>query len=203
MVLVLRKGSAFTLYTGEDQGYHGIFWIAREEEAPAFYGTAAATRASERVRALAAIIEQEALSPGEGGAAVLTGAGEALCWLALRCIDDVPDRSADRYGVYWAQRARERMDANLYSNEPLQTLLTDENLSYRQIARHFTRVMGESPKQYQQKRRMEEATRLLMDTRMPITSIAIELGFPSSQYFANQFQQHFGCTARAFRSNHT
>ena len=47
--------------------------------------------------------------------------------------------------------------------------------------------------------RIDEARRLLTETRMDITSIAIELGFSSSQHFASRFKNLTGRTPSDYR----
>ncbi|MFW5846112.1 MAG: helix-turn-helix transcriptional regulator [Planctomycetota bacterium] len=79
-------------------------------------------------------------------------------------------------------------------------MLDGLGLGYRQLTRHFVAAMGMAPKQYQLLRRIEEAQRLLQQTRLSITSIAVELGFPSSQHFATQFKRITGSRPSQFQT---
>lgn len=47
--------------------------------------------------------------------------------------------------------------------------------------------------------RLCAAERLLAETRVPVTSIALDLGFNASQYFATWFRKRTGCTPSEFR----
>lgn len=51
--------------------------------------------------------------------------------------------------------------------------------------------------------RMEEACRLLVDTRMRVSDIARQLGFSTATYFARFFRKHQGMSPQAFRDQAT
>jgi len=87
-----------------------------------------------------------------------------------------------------------------FSNHPLAGCLGGIGLCYRQLARHFESHFGISPKRFQMIRRVEEAQRLLEMTGLPITTIALELGFGSSQHFASRFRQITGKPPTAVRA---
>ncbi|MBN1942774.1 MAG: helix-turn-helix transcriptional regulator [Phycisphaerae bacterium] len=67
------------------------------------------------------------------------------------------------------------------------------------LPRHFVEAFGLSPKQYQLKARINEASRLLRETRLGVTAIAMELGYCSSQHFATQFLAQTGQTPSDYR----
>ncbi|WP_235441735.1 helix-turn-helix transcriptional regulator [Rhabdonatronobacter sediminivivens] len=52
-----------------------------------------------------------------------------------------------------------------------------------------------------QDRRLFEARRLLLDTRMPVQDVARALGYSTPGYFTRNFQLHAGQTPSAFRRN--
>ena len=107
--------------------------------------------------------------------------------------------SEDQYAQYWASCSRQALDARLYTGQSAREVLDSLKLSYRQLSRHFYHVLGMTPKQYQLQARIEEAKRLLLETNMPITAIAFELGYTTSQHFATQFQGYVGKAPKAFR----
>lgn len=63
----------------------------------------------------------------------------------------------------------------------------------------FQRATGLSPAAWLRETRIDEAKALLQHTARPITEIAHELGFASSQYFATVFRRRTGQTPRAYR----
>jgi AraC-like DNA-binding protein len=63
----------------------------------------------------------------------------------------------------------------------------------------FTQEVGVSPHQYLLRRRTDEARRLLRETDVPVTRLALDLGFSSSQHFAKAFRAATKTSALAFR----
>jgi len=62
---------------------------------------------------------------------------------------------------------------------------------------------GFSPLHYLINIRIAEAIRLLKNSNKPVTDIALETGFYSSQHFSTTFKKLTGYTPRQFRTNHT
>lgn len=63
----------------------------------------------------------------------------------------------------------------------------------------FLRCSGKSVQQYLQDLRLEEACRLLTDTRRAVTDIAYSCGFPDSPSFCRIFRKVYGQTPLEFR----
>jgi AraC-like DNA-binding protein len=199
-VVLLREGGAFRLHTGKDRGYQGICFNAFGESRPELRGQAVAFQADTDMRLLAGMIDRESRIPGAGSREILNSLGWALAWRAIRRARETVTRS-DRpdYARYWAGRAKEALDAAVYTPRTARQVLAAFSLSYRQLSRYFSEAEGVSPKQYQIRTRVREAERLLQATRLPVTAIAFELGYPSSQHFATQFLAATGRTPSEYR----
>jgi AraC family transcriptional regulator len=65
--------------------------------------------------------------------------------------------------------------------------------------RAFRRVIGETPKQYTLRLRLERAAARLATGADPVLSIAADAGFASHEVFTRAFRRRFGCTPRAYR----
>lgn len=65
----------------------------------------------------------------------------------------------------------------------------------------FRHVVGLPPYAYLAHCRLEEAKRILSETKIPIGEIAKSLGFASPQHLAMQFHKTYGLTAREFRNS--
>jgi AraC family L-rhamnose operon regulatory protein RhaS len=64
----------------------------------------------------------------------------------------------------------------------------------------FRLVTNLPPVRYLSQARVNKACRLLMEKpERPITEIAFDCGFSSSQYFANVFTGQVGCSPRDYR----
>jgi AraC family transcriptional regulator len=66
--------------------------------------------------------------------------------------------------------------------------------------RAFRRVTGETPKQYTQRLRLEQAAARLVTGAEPIVSIAAGAGFASHEVFTRAFRRYFGRTPAAYRA---
>jgi AraC-like DNA-binding protein len=76
-------------------------------------------------------------------------------------------------------------------------------LSPNHLTALFARDLGVSPHQYLLRERIQRAKEILRGTDAPITDIALELGFSSSQHFAKIFKQAAGTTALRYRRRST
>lgn len=67
---------------------------------------------------------------------------------------------------------------------------------------HCRRLTNMSPANYLGNCRLEQAAqRLQTEPSVPVTQIAFECGFNTSQYFATRFQQKYGQSPRAYRKS--
>ena len=73
------------------------------------------------------------------------------------------------------------------------------NYSSSYISRMFTRCTGVTLVEYITLRRMETAARLLAETSMSVTDIAVRVGFRNPNYFAKVFRKTFGCQPTEYR----
>ena len=70
------------------------------------------------------------------------------------------------------------------------------------LQRVFTRELGESPKQYSQRIRLQQATASLLVTELPVIEIAFAVGFESHEGFTRAFKKRFGESPSTFRTQH-
>lgn len=197
-VALLRNQSAFTL-SCRRASYRGVSFNAKGKYPSEFIGPAEALQASAEIQTLAKLMDRQLHQPTRESVRLLEGLGRAMAWETIRISEYNATRTNSRTEEDWADIARQAMDATLYSARSAREALSSVNLSYRQICRHVQRAMGCSPKQYQIRARLEEACRLLRETHLPVTDIAMELGFCTNQHFATQFLAHTGKSPSAYR----
>ena len=88
--------------------------------------------------------------------------------------------------------------------------LGDENFSVQQLSelmamdrtvlyRRMQQLTGISPSVYIKQIRMEMARRLLCETEMPISDIAMKTGFSTTKYFSSTFKETVGMLPKTFR----
>lgn len=81
----------------------------------------------------------------------------------------------------------------------LRRMAAHAGLSRFHLIRVFRAVTGESPHQYLIGARLRAAADRLMDTREPVTSVALGVGFNDISNFNTAFRRAFGMPPRAFR----
>lgn len=77
------------------------------------------------------------------------------------------------------------------------------HLSPAHLAELFHAETGETPGRYRTRLRMERARLLLAETDVPITTLAADLGYSSSQHFATAFRRETGTTPSRYRRSAT
>ncbi len=65
----------------------------------------------------------------------------------------------------------------------------------------FQRLYGMSMSQFVTNHRLEEARRLLLETDMTVSQIALAVGYEHACNFSTRFKAQFNDTPRAFRSS--
>jgi AraC-like DNA-binding protein len=96
-------------------------------------------------------------------------------------------------------RARALLDSRYPEHWTMSDLAAQVGLSTAHLAEVFTREVGVPPFRYLVERRVERATELLRGTDLPITAIALELGFASSSHFSRVFKKLASVPPREFR----
>lgn len=108
-------------------------------------------------------------------------------------------KNASGLAPWQLRRVTERIDDDLSHDLSLRELANLVGLSPYHFCRAFRGSTGIPPHRWRLKRRVERAEMLLKLTGQPITSIAAELGFSTSQHFASAFKQATGLSPSAYR----
>jgi AraC-like DNA-binding protein len=107
---------------------------------------------------------------------------------------NVPDRDA------WLEKSFSLL-GNRGANGWLtpQEVAHDVGLSYENFRKRFGQLSGESPGQYQKRRRLEWACAVIYQGQHSIKQIADELGFCDVFHFSKAFKQVIGVTPSEYR----
>lgn len=92
----------------------------------------------------------------------------------------------------------------LMHGNPAEAITTDSmasacNYSVSQFNRVFRQLMGQSPKQYLVRLRLELAKGLLSQTDDPVSEIAMNVGFYDASVLGKKFRENEGLTPRQYR----
>jgi transcriptional regulator GlxA family with amidase domain len=92
------------------------------------------------------------------------------------------------------------MEATLAEPLAMSVLAERAGASVRQFERLFRKHMQASPHQYYLSLRLARAQKLLTQTDMAVTEVALACGFTSPSHFAKKYRAHFGRAATAERT---
>ena len=114
-----------------------------------------------------------------GGAPFTTAKGGLAPWAERRCVD--------------------LMRAQLSDDISLDDLAAEAQLSPFHFARMFKQSLGVPPRVYLTRLRVEKACELLEQTDLPITQVALEVGYSSNQVLARVFLKQMRLSPSDYR----
>lgn len=88
---------------------------------------------------------------------------------------------------------------NYAVTRPVSAMAQSSGLTERSLLRRFRNATGQSPADYIQTLRIEEAKQMLETTDEAIEDIATEIGYTETSSFRNAFKRHVGMSASAYR----
>jgi len=91
------------------------------------------------------------------------------------------------------------MEAGLEDPAPIADIAGRIGLSQRRLEMLFADRLGTSPGRFFLDLRLDEARRLVTDTRLPLQEVALRTGFSGQVTFARAFRARFGAAASALR----
>lgn len=165
------------------------------EQLDVFRGTFATPQILAKLRSLWMLCEEE-------GAPTRLLARAAGCEILaeLYRLGGMPLVDAKGGLASWAERrCIELMHARYGEDLSLDELAAEARLSPFHFARMFKRSVGVPPRVYLTRLRIERACELLEKTDLPITDIALEVGYSSNQVLARVFLKHHSVTPSEYR----
>lgn len=96
-------------------------------------------------------------------------------------------------------KCQEWLADNYKRGTPVATMVEMSGLPERSFNRRFFRATGQSPMDYVQSLRLEEAKQVLETTDLPIEAIAHDVGYEDSSSFSRLFRRKTGITPAQYR----
>jgi len=100
---------------------------------------------------------------------------------------------------YKLRQITEWMAENVTEEFQLDRLAAQAGLSKFYFNRLFKRAMGMSPSHYHITLRMDEARRLLRETKKSVVSVALDVGYANPSHFAQLFRRETGLSPSDYR----
>jgi transcriptional regulator GlxA family with amidase domain len=97
------------------------------------------------------------------------------------------------------QRMCEYIEAHLDQKIGLEALAAMAGLSTHHFARAFHQSVGMPPHSYLLSRRLDRAERMLRETELPLSEIAVATGFSDQSHLARHFRRRTGMSPRLAR----
>ncbi len=94
------------------------------------------------------------------------------------------------------------IDANIGERIDIRAVADAAGLSPNYFCRLFERSCGATVHRFVLDRRLQKARTLLTETQLPISQIAMDLGFSSQSHLTTSFRQRFGVTPAQCRNGH-
>lgn len=122
-------------------------------------------------------------------------------WLAL--LKEIDGQKKRIQPLYLQERTKSIL-SYIHSHYSEKITLADisayAGVSEKECIRSFKNMFHQTPLDYLIHYRIEQAKRLLSETKEPITNIAFMTGFQSSAYFTKTFRKYVAMTPKEFRS---
>jgi AraC-like DNA-binding protein len=110
-----------------------------------------------------------------------------------------PDRARGGLPPATLRRIRDYVDSHLEQNIDLGSLAATAELSLYHFARTFKQSEGTTPHTFVLERRVAKARELLTGTDLPLSEIALLVGFADQSHFTRRFRQTVGVSPGQFR----
>lgn len=101
--------------------------------------------------------------------------------------------------IFWLNGILSYMKDHFKENLKVSKLAELAHVSERAFFYHFKKLTGYSPHRYQVHLRLQHAVKLLQNSSMPVTQIAMESGFFDNGHMTREFQRTFRCSPKVFR----
>lgn len=145
-----------------------------------------------------AVLESMIATAGDGGPLDVIARRCTLVGWLLELVGASRSR-AIRGSEEWLEPVLRLMREQVDCNRQVPDFAEVAGLSVSHFKARFREAVGTAPAEYFLALRIEEAKRRLRGTTQPITRIAMDLGFGSSQAFATAFRRLAGCPPSACR----
>lgn len=99
----------------------------------------------------------------------------------------------------WLKRGQEFLQMHFTEGITIEEAAHNAGVNRTYFSKKFHKQFGVSPVKYLQSLRMNEAVRMLKETELKLTEIALSVGFPDLYSFSKAFKKHYQVSPFLFR----
>lgn len=88
-----------------------------------------------------------------------------------------------------------------YKDAKLSTIAKELKISVVSLSKIVKNYSGKTFKDLLQEKRLSEAEKLILNTKIPVTEIIFAVGYENTNFFYKLFSQKYGCTPKEYRKN--
>ena len=131
----------------------------------------------------------------------VAGLGKLFAWLLKnkRYRESSRDLFANLHRIDQIKTVLEYIETNYSSSLSLEALAKVVGMNPKYFCRVFASLLHQSPMDYVNFYRVEQAAYLLDSTDRSVTAVGMECGFSESSYFTKVFKKYKGVTPRDYR----
>ena len=148
------------------------------------------------------VATQQLQSSNEGAKSMIEQAA-SLLQAQMRARSRGRARAAGGLLTWQVRKIREYVDAHIEDRVRVFDLSAIVSLSEAHFSRSFKRTFGQSPHAFVLRRRLELASRLMLESTESLTSIAVRCGFTDQAHLCNRFRRSMGESPAAWRRART
>jgi AraC-like DNA-binding protein/quercetin dioxygenase-like cupin family protein len=159
--------------------------------------------ATETMRFLLPRLVKETALDGDGSPDAITGLAKLVLVELSRSLSTRAPAAAQPPAAERVHAFVRRLAVECHLPWTLEGMADACGLSRTRFADLLKQLTGDTPRMALNRARVERATALLKQTDRPITRVALDCGFGSSQYFAYVYRQYAGRSASDVRAAYT
>lgn len=180
-------------------GYHALFHLEPTWRKRHQFRSRLRVTPSEMATAIGMIdqLDEELTRRGPGFQFMANAAFMQIIGYLSRCYER--SKHADSHALLRIAQSITHLETCFAQPIGLDELVEISGMSRRSFLRDFEAATGCSPIAYLIQIRINQAAKMLRQTRTSVTEIAFQSGFSDSNYFARQFKKHMSVSPRQYR----
>jgi AraC-like DNA-binding protein len=118
---------------------------------------------------------------------------------SLLAASNMPKMQKKKSPSVWLQESMHFMNEHFAEGITVQDVANQSGVNRSYFSVEFSKCFGISPMRYLQKLKLENGAKMLNETNLSVTEIAMSLGYPELYAFTRAFREYYGMSPREYR----